>query len=104
MNIEEICFQLILHGGDAKSHAMEAIFHAKDGNFEEAEESLKAASTAIQEAHHQQTSLIQGEARGEKTEIRILLIHAQDHLMNAITINDMAKELVEIHKRLHTAG
>ncbi|MFP3726977.1 PTS lactose/cellobiose transporter subunit IIA [Priestia filamentosa] len=100
MNIEEICFQLILNGGDAKSHAMEAIFHAKEGDFAEAEKSLAAASNSIREAHHQQTALIQGEARGEKTEIRILLIHAQDHLMNAITINDMAKEIVDIHKKL----
>jgi len=100
MNIEEISFQIILNGGDAKSHAMEAIFHAKDGNFEEAEKSIEASSKALHEAHKSQTTLIQGEARGETAEIKILLIHAQDHLMNAITIHDLAKEIIDIHKRL----
>lgn len=100
INIEEACFNLILNGGDAKSSAMEAMMHAKEGNFEEAEASLTQASSSILEAHKQQTALIQGEAGGEKVEIRLLLIHAQDHLMNAITIIDLAKEIVELHKRI----
>ncbi|PGK51131.1 PTS lactose/cellobiose transporter subunit IIA [Priestia megaterium] len=100
MNIEEVSFQLILHGGDAKSSAMEALYHAKEGNFEAADESLAKASVSIGEAHKQQTALIQGEARGETVEIRLLLVHAQDHLMNAITTIDLAKEIVELHKRL----
>ncbi|MGV3240694.1 PTS lactose/cellobiose transporter subunit IIA [Streptococcus hyovaginalis] len=44
--------------------------------------------------------MIQGEARGEKFESRLLLIHAQDHLMNAMTVVDMAKEFIELHKKL----
>ncbi|MDX7989752.1 PTS lactose/cellobiose transporter subunit IIA, partial [Xenorhabdus sp. 12] len=54
----------------------------------------------INEAHHFQTELIQSEARGEKTEISVLLIHAQDHLMNAITVKELAEEFITLHKRV----
>jgi len=50
-------------------------------------------------AHRFQTDLIQGEARGEKVEIRLILIHAQDHLMNAMTVIDLAKEIIELYKK-----
>ena len=100
INIEEISFQIILHGGDAKSHAMEAIMHAKSGDFQSAEESIEKANDALKEAHRFQTQLIHQEAQGQKTEIKVLLIHAQDHLMNAITVRDLAKEIIDIHRRL----
>ncbi|MNJ80672.1 Lichenan-specific phosphotransferase enzyme IIA component [compost metagenome] len=45
-----------------------------------------------------QTRLIQEEAGGTKQEITLLMIHAQDHLMNAMTVKDMAKEFVELYE------
>ena len=79
---------------------MEAINDAKSGDFSLAEQKLDEANEAMRVAHRFQTDLIQGEARGEKFEIRLLLIHAQDHLMNAMTVVDMAKEFIELHKKL----
>ncbi|ENA0413451.1 PTS lactose/cellobiose transporter subunit IIA, partial [Listeria monocytogenes] len=38
------------------------------------------------------------EARGEKAEVSLLLVHAQDHLMNAITFKDLAKEIVDLYR------
>jgi PTS system cellobiose-specific IIA component len=97
---EENIFQLILHAGNGKSSAMEAIQAAKAGNYEEAREKLNQAGSELNEAHHIQTSLIQGEIRGEKTEISLLMIHAQDHLMNAITVKDLATEFVELYEKI----
>jgi cellobiose PTS system EIIA component len=97
-NLETIIFQIILHGGNGKSSAMEAIHAAKKGDFKLASDKLKEASDALNEAHHIQTSLIQGEIRGEKTEVSLLMIHAQDHLMNAITMKDMAAEMVDLYQ------
>ncbi|WP_233879503.1 PTS lactose/cellobiose transporter subunit IIA [Virgibacillus halodenitrificans] len=99
MNIEEISFQIILYGGNARNVAMEAIQYAKGGEFDKAEGKLEEANEEISKAHRNQTDLLQGEARGEKTEIRLLLIHAQDHLMNAMTVIDLAKEIIELHKK-----
>lgn len=100
MNVEEVSFQIILNGGNARSLAMEAINLAKMGEFEEAEQKIEEANGDMTKAHRFQTQLIQGESRGESVEIRLLLIHAQDHLMNAITVIDLAKEIIELYKKI----
>jgi cellobiose PTS system EIIA component len=99
-NLEQVIFQIILHGGNGRSAAMEAMQAAKQGDFEGARQKLKEADNAMNEAHHIQTSLIQGEIRGEKTEISLLMVHAQDHLMNAMTVKDLAVEMVELYQRI----
>jgi PTS system cellobiose-specific IIA component len=99
-NLEHVIFQIILHGGNGRSAAMEALLAARQGDFEGAREKLKEAENALNEAHHIQTSLIQGEIRGEKTEISLLMVHAQDHLMNAMTVKDLAAEMVELYYKI----
>ncbi|KEU48533.1 PTS lactose/cellobiose transporter subunit IIA [Listeria monocytogenes] len=98
MDLEQTNMSLIVFGGNAKSDAMLAIDSAKKGDFAQADEQIAQAEQALLEAHHSQTKLIQGEARGEKTEVSLLLVHAQDHLMNAITFKDLAKEIVDLYK------
>lgn len=100
-NLEHVIFQIILHGGNGRSAAMEAMLAAKQGDFEGAREKLREADNALNEAHHIQSSLIQGEIRGEKTEVSLLMIHAQDHLMNAMTVKDLASEMVELYYRIN---
>ncbi|MGE6630494.1 PTS lactose/cellobiose transporter subunit IIA [Bacillus sp. NPDC077027] len=104
MEMEQIVFQLILHGGNGRSAAMEAITCAKQGNFDEAKQKLQEAAEALNEAHHSQTELIQGEVRGEKAELSLLMIHAQDHLMNAMTVKELAAEIIEIHEKMKQFG
>ncbi len=101
MSVEEISFQIILYGGNARSLAMEAIQHAKINKFDLAEQKLQEAREEKIKAHRYQTDLIQGETRGEEIEVRLLLIHAQDHLMNAITVIDLAEEVIELHKKVN---
>ncbi|MCP8969417.1 PTS lactose/cellobiose transporter subunit IIA [Ectobacillus ponti] len=103
-SLETAIFQLILHGGNGRSLAMEAIISAKEGDFAKAKELLQQSGEALAEAHHVQTSFIQGEIRGEKVEVSLLMIHAQDHLMNAMTVKDLAAEIVEMHERLSKLG
>ncbi|MBJ3789737.1 PTS lactose/cellobiose transporter subunit IIA, partial [Bacillus sp. OA1] len=38
--------------------------------------------------------------RGNHAEISLLLVHAQDHLMNAITVKELAEEFITLHKRV----
>ncbi len=79
---------------------MEAIAAAKQGRFSEAREKLQQAGEELNQAHHIQTSLIQEEVKGVKREISLLMVHAQDHLMNAITVKDLATELVDLYEYL----
>ncbi len=96
----EAIMGLIVNAGNAKSDAMEAIQAAKKGEFEEADEKLKAAEAALLEAHHAQTKLLTAETNGEALTITLLTIHSQDHLMTSITFNDLAKEVIDVYRRL----
>lgn len=101
MNAEEIlevCFQIIMYAGTARSMAMESISLAKEAKFEEAKELLAEARAEVNKAHRFQTNLIQAEANGSKNEISVLLIHSQDHLMNGMTVLDMAEEFINLYE------
>lgn len=99
-NLETTIFQIILHGGNGKSAAMEAIAAAKVGDIDGAKLKINESGEALNEAHKFQTQLIQGEVRGEKTAVSLLMVHAQDHLMNAITIKDLANEFVDLYETI----
>lgn len=96
----EAVMGLIINAGNAKSDAMEAIQAAKDGDFALAQEKLAATDQALVEAHHSQTGLLTEEASGNPMTVTLLAVHSQDHLMTGITFNDMAKEVVDLYKRL----
>ncbi|QCX33790.1 PTS lactose/cellobiose transporter subunit IIA [Caloramator sp. E03] len=96
---ENVAFELILYAGNGRSNSMEAIQEAKKGNFEMAEKLLKEASIELGKAHEFQTKLIQEEASGKSKALNILLVHAQDHLMTAMAVRDLAIEIVELYKK-----
>lgn len=98
--MEEIIMNLIMYSGEARSYAMEAMDLARGGNIENAKELIQKSAEQLGQAHHSQTTLIQNEAGGNKTEVSLLLVHAQDHLMTTMTLKDMANEIIEIYSRL----
>ncbi|BEP29737.1 PTS lactose/cellobiose transporter subunit IIA [Helicovermis profundi] len=100
MNLEMIIFQIITHSGDAKSSLFEAIAFAKKNDFKNAEIKINEAESKIVLAHNEQTKLIQNEASGKTTEISLLMVHAQDHLMNTLMFKDIAKEFIELYKKI----
>ncbi|SEO14744.1 PTS system, cellobiose-specific IIA component [Amphibacillus marinus] len=96
--LTEIAFQIILYAGNGKSSAMEAIQEAKEGNFTEADAKIIEASEELGKAHKYQTELLQQEARGEQGGVNVILVHSQDHLMTAMTVRDLAIEIIEIYR------
>lgn len=96
----EAIMGLIMHGGDAKSNAVEAIRAAKVYDFEEADQKLKDATAALNVAHKSQTELLTQEASGDAVALSLLMVHGQDHLMTALTFIDMAKEVVDLYKEM----
>lgn len=96
-----LSFQLILHSGNARSLTMEAIFSAKEKNFAESLAKLSEADSEINHAHRFQTQLIEAVTAGEEFELPIILIHAQDHLMNALTFKDIAREIIDIRQEMN---
>lgn len=96
----EAVMGLIMHGGDAKGKAVEAIRAAKAGRFEEARALIKEANTALTTAHKSQSALLTQEASGQSVPVSLLMVHGQDHLMTALTFIDLAKELVEVYEKM----
>lgn len=100
VDTESISMQLIAAAGDAKGCAFEALTEANDGNFEKAEELLKQATAATLPVHKKQMELITATAQGEEVPIDVLLVHAQDHLMNSELAQDLIRELITLYKRV----
>ncbi|WP_214744957.1 PTS lactose/cellobiose transporter subunit IIA [Exiguobacterium sp. s189] len=93
-------FEIILHGGNARGFAFEALTEAENFNFDKAEDLLKKASEELNVAHKTQTKLIQAELNGTPSEKTLLMIHAQDHLMTAISEQKLIEHMIRIIKKL----
>ncbi|MFC4771972.1 PTS lactose/cellobiose transporter subunit IIA [Enterococcus hermanniensis] len=102
MNDEQlqVVMGLIMNAGNAKGEAVAALSAAKENNFAEAEERMDAANEALVAAHNTQTSLLTAEASGNNSEVTLLMVHSQDHLMNAISYLGLTQELIDVYKRL----
>ncbi len=98
LDLETIAMTLVGNSGEGRSLAYEALNEAKKGNFEKAEQLLKESQKRILAAHDIQTQLICNEANGNKTEMCLLMVHAQDHLMTSILAKELITELIEIYK------
>lgn len=101
MTNEEVIFKIIAEAGNAKSLAFEALNLAQKGEFEAADSKLKEANQNFHNAHDVQTDLISREANGQKTEVSILMVHAQDHLTSATLAKDLIKEMIKMEKEIH---
>lgn len=97
-NLIEIIMNIIINSGSAKSYAMEAIRAAKRSDFKLAEEKLKSAKNSELLAHKVQSELLSKESDGQEIQLNLLTVHAQDHLMNCITFNDLAREIIDLYK------
>lgn len=98
--LAEISFKIITFAGSAKSDAMEAIFAAKAGDFASAKTKMKEAEKNLTEAEKQHAELIQKEAAGEKINIPLLFMHAEDQMLCTQTLMLLAQEIIELHELL----
>ena len=100
--ILETVMGMIMHGGDAKSSSLEAIQAAKSGDFEGAIDLIESAEEALIKAQKSHSKLLTKEASEDDVELSLLMIHGQDHLMTAIAFKDLAKEIIEVYKRMES--
>lgn len=100
----EAAMGLIANGGNAKSLAFEAIRLAKKGDIAGSRAKLAESDKSLNEAHNSQTGMLTKEAQGDHTKVTLLVVHSQDHLMNAITFRDLAGEMVDLYEKLFNAN
>lgn len=94
-----VAFEIIASAGDARSKLFTALQEAESGNFSKSEKLVKEAEESLLKAHRSQTNLLHEEAQGKESSISLLMVHAQDHLMNAMLLKDMMKHMLELYKR-----
>lgn len=101
MTIEQMSFQLILHAGNSKSCAMEAIQLAYKNEFDEANSKIEEAGKELTIAHKSQYDLLSDYSNGKNINVDILLVHAQDHVTGASLMLDLAKEIINLNKKIY---
>lgn len=99
-DFETTVMTLLLHAGEARSCSMRALQYAREQGWEEAQQSLDAADNAAREAHKIQTLLIGEDEGSGKLPVTLILVHAQDHLMNAMLCRDLAGEIIALRQQL----
>jgi len=100
--LEMAIMNIIINAGDCKNHAYMALGMVNEGKYEQAETEIELANDALAKAHDSQTEMIQKEASGEKIELSLLFVHAQDHLMTAITEKNLIEQIIELRKVVNT--
>lgn len=99
--MEEISFQIIAAIGEARTLIMSAITLAGNQQYEQAKEQLGQAKQAFATAHHAHFDLIQKEANGEKLELGLLLVHAEDQLMTTSLLHEVAEQMVTMYQKMY---
>lgn len=99
--METLTVELISKSGSARSYAFEALDCVKRYDVEKAKEKIGISRKEILKAHDIQTKLLHKEAQGDKIEINMLLIHAQDHLMTSILAKDLINEMIFMQEEIN---
>lgn len=98
--LQEAAFEIILSSGDARTLVHEGFKSMREGNYEEAEVHLNEANDSLVKAHKAQTELLQQYTSGEKIEMEIIMVHAQDHLMTTMTLREVAIEMLSLYQKV----
>lgn len=100
--LEMAIMNIIINAGDCKNHAYMALNMVNEGKYEEVEKEMELANEALGKAHDAQTEMLQKEAAGEKIELSVLFVHAQDHLMTAISEKNLIEQIIDLRKVVNT--
>ena len=100
--LEMAIMSIIINAGDCKNHAYMALNNVNEGKYEEADKELELSNDALGKAHDQQTVFLHKEANGEKIDMSVLFVHAQDHLMTTMTFKDLVIELIDLHEKINS--
>lgn len=99
-DLESIIMELLVNAGAARSSALTALQCARKGDFSAAEQAMAESHKYVKLAHGIQTKLIGYDEGTGKLPVTLITVHSQDHLMNAMVIQDLATDMIELYRRL----
>lgn len=91
---------IITFAGEATRLLAQAFEACRKGDYAACDALMDESDDAMDRAHSVQTQLIQQEMRGEPVELSLLMIHAQDHIMNAVLMRQVMRYLIQTQKDL----
>lgn len=97
-NMEECIMNLIVTSGQSRSLAFEALQYAKEGDFDKADALMRESTEASLQAHEAQTGLLQDEVTGKPVPVSLMMVHAQDHLMDSILARELIAEIILLRR------
>lgn len=98
--LELMSFKIISSVGEAKSDFISAVRLARKGEMQEANQKMIEGNAKMIEGHKVHAKLLQEEAKGMNLQINLLLIHAEDQLMNAETCKVNAEEFLIVYEKM----
>ena len=98
-DLETIIMELLVNAGSARSSALTALQQARKGDFAAAEQAMADSHEFVKHAHKIQTQLIGLDEGSGKLPVNLITVHSQDHLMNAMVIQDLATDMIELYRR-----
>jgi len=99
-DLETTIMELLVNAGAARSAALTALQMARKGEFDEAEKAMEESREYVKHAHTIQTQLIGLDEGTGKLPVNLITVHSQDHLMNAMVIQDLAGDMIELYRRI----
>lgn len=98
----QISSKIIIGSSEVKTNCSQALQIVKENNHSEALELLKKAKESLAETYEYQSELLSDFALGEKIEVDIFLVHAQDHLMSASQMIENTEEFIELYRQINS--
>lgn len=96
--ITRIGFEIVAYAGEARGYLVEALHNAKNKDFNSIDELLKRSDECLNLAHKSQTEMLFLEANGEFSDITVIMVHGQDHLMTTMLLREILENLIDIYR------
>ncbi|QEL50057.1 PTS lactose/cellobiose transporter subunit IIA [Enterobacter sp. LU1] len=97
--LEEAVMEIIVNAGQSRSLCFEALHAARQGNIDEAKSLLREADGYSRQAHKMQTKLIEQDAGEGRQPMTLIMVLAQDHLMNSLLARELSEEIIHLYQR-----
>lgn len=92
---------IITSAGEASALIQQSLEAVEKGDYVKADEYWAQADEALSKAHAAHSEILHSEALGEGSNGGSLLVHAQDHLMNAILFKQVMRNMIHMQKEIN---
>lgn len=96
---ENDAFQIILHGGNARSSAFEALRFVKANSMNEGKLKMQEAKEELNLAQRVHAKLLQNAVRSGEMDVDFLVMHSEDHVASSQVVVELVSEMIEMYER-----